>query len=319
MSIFDITAQIDLLDELLKRYCMNINKLNQKYAMGELITFKVGQGGLPVAVINNEFAQAEVSIYGAHVLKYQPNGQKDLLWMSPQSIYEVGKPIRGGIPLCFPWFGPHILDSTKPQHGFARLLTWEIISTTVFFEEKTQLVLGLESNDRTKELWPYDFKAQLKVDVGEKLEVTLSYTNMGAQSFICSDALHTYFNVSDIATVKIAGLQGVTYYKGFEKEATGKQAEPYLQIKQEENRRYIKHSGECIIDDAGLNRKIYVSKKGSNVTVVWNPWENARNIPDMPDDGYKTMICVEAVNAYEDVATVDPGKTFSVSTTIWVE
>lgn len=296
---------------------MNINELNQKYAIAGQLEFKHGQ--VPIAVIKNTFATAEISLYGAHVLKYQPADQQDLLWMSANSMFEDGKPIRGGIPVCFPWFGPHVSDSSKPQHGFARLLTWEVLSAATLPNGGTQLILGLESTAHTKDIWPYDFKAQLKVEVGKSLDVALSYTNTGAQPFICSDALHTYFKVSDIANVKIAGLQGLIYYKGFEKEATGKQVEPYLQIKQEENRRYIRHSGECIIDDAGFNRKIYVSKKGSNVTVVWNPWENAKNIVDMPDDGYKTMVCVEAVNAYEDVATVEPGKTFSVGTKMWVE
>ena len=114
-------------------------------------------------------------------------------------------------------------------------------------------------------------------------------------------------------------MQGTTYYKGFEKEASGNQTERYLQIQQEENRRYTGHASECIIEDSGFNRKVHVSKKGSNVTVVWNPWESARNITDMPDDGYKTMVCVEAVNAYDDVVTVEPGQSFGISTKIWVE
>ena len=298
---------------------MNINELNQKHAIAGHLEFKPGQGGLPVAVIKNKYAFAEISVYGAHVLKYQPVGQKDLLWMSANSMFEESKPIRGGIPICFPWFGPHASDSSKPQHGFARLITWKVISASVLSDGSTQLLLDLESNTYTKEIWPHEFKAEMKIEIGSALNVTLTYTNTGNQTFVCSDALHTYFNISDVANIKISGLQGTTYYRGFEKEATGKQQEQYLQIQQEENRRYINHSAECIIEDTGFNRKIHVTKKGSNVTVVWNPWENAKNIPDMPDDGYKTMICVEAVNSYDDAATVASGKSFSVSTKIWIE
>ncbi|HEY4787843.1 MAG TPA: D-hexose-6-phosphate mutarotase [Bacteroidales bacterium] len=298
---------------------MIINELNQKYAIPGHVEFKDGKGGLPTAFIKNKLAEAEVSLYGAHVLKYQPEGQKDVLCISANSIFEDGKPIRGGIPVCFPWFGPHATDSTKPQHGFARLLTWSVLSTTALANGSTQLMLELESNSHTKSIWPFSFRAEMKIVVGRSLEVTLTYTNTGTEAFVCSDALHTYFNISDVTNTKIHGLKGTVYYKGFEKEPTGKQSEDLLMIKQEENRRYINHSAECIIEDNGFNRKIHVAKKGSNVTVVWNPWENAKNIPDMPDDGYKSMVCIEAVNTYDDVVKVIPGKSFSVSTEIRVE
>ena len=298
---------------------MTINELNQKYAIAGQLDFRHGQGNLPTAFIKNKFATAEISIYGAHVLKYQPITQKDVLWMSSDSCFEEGKPIRGGIPVCFPWFGPHVNDSSKPQHGFARLLTWSVISAKGLSNGATELLLELDSNSYTRQLWLCEFRAQVKIEVGPSLEVTLSYHNTGNQSFVCSDALHTYFNISHVDNIKISGLQGTTYYKGFEKEASGKQTERYLQIQQEENRRYTGHASECIIEDSGFNRKVHVSKKGSNVTVVWNPWESARNITDMPDDGYKTMVCVEAVNAYDDVVTVESGQSFSISTKIWVE
>jgi len=298
---------------------MTIAELNQKYAIPGHIEFANGKGGLPTAIIKNKLAFSEVSLYGAHVLKYLPNHEKDILWMSENSLFEEGKPIRGGIPICFPWFGPHATDTAKPQHGFARLLNWDVLASSALPNGSTQLKLGLTNSPFTDALWPYAFQAQVTIEVGASLDVTLSYTNTGNETFVCSDALHTYFNISDVKSVRIQGLSGVTYFKGFEKEATGKQLEEVLQIRQEENRRYINHSGDCIIEDAGLKRKIHVSKKGSNVTVVWNPWESARNIPDFPDEGYKTMVCVEAVNTYNDVVTVTPGKSFSVSTKIWVQ
>lgn len=298
---------------------MNLAEVKQQHTIPGHIDFVYGRGGLPTAIIKNQFAYAEVSLYGAHVLKYEQKRQKDLLWMSDISLFEEGKPIRGGIPVCFPWFGPHVTDADKPQHGFGRLLTWNVLKTSLTEDETVQLHLGLSDSVYTKELWAYPFKAEMIIKVGTSLDVTLTYFNTGTETFICSDALHTYFNISDVANTKILGLSGVTYYKGFEKEATGKQTEQALQIQQEENRRYVNHPGECIIEDTGFNRKIHVSKTGSNVTVVWNPWENAKNIADIPDNGYKTMVCLEAVNAYSDVAIVAPGKSFSVSTKIWVE
>jgi len=298
---------------------MNINELNQKFAIPGHIGFVKSRGALPTAIIRNKFAASEVSLYGAHVLKYQPKDQKDILWMSENSFFEEGKPIRGGIPICFPWFGPHATDSTKPQHGFARLLTWDVLGASALSNGSTQLRLGLSSTPSTMALWPFSFQAEIIIEVGASLEVALQYTNTGNETIFCTDALHSYFNISDVANTKIHGLKGILYYKGFEKVATGKQIEEDLQIRQEENRRYINHSADCIIEDSGFKRKIHVSKKGSNVTVVWNPWENAKNIADILDDGYKTMVCVEAVNTYTDIATVIPGENFRVSTKIWAE
>jgi len=109
---------------------VDLASLKKKYGIPGKIEFTLGQGGLPVAIITNEFAKATVSIYGAHVLSYRPKGQEEVLWMSSLSTFEEGSPIRGGIPICFPWFGPHESDPKKPQHGFARLHMWKVSETT---------------------------------------------------------------------------------------------------------------------------------------------------------------------------------------------
>jgi len=194
-----------------------------------------------------------------------------------------------------------------------------VVSTSVTPDGSTQLILGLSHSEFTKSFWPYLFQAEISILVGKSLEVSLQCTNTGSETFTCSDALHTYFNIRNISDIKIKGLHGFEYFNGFEQIASGKQTDNDLEICQEENRRYINHSTDCIIKDSGFNRNIHVSKKGSNVTVVWNPWENAKSIPDIPDDGYKTMICVETANAYSDKITVDPGKSFRVTTKIYVE
>ncbi len=297
---------------------MDIQTLNSKYALAGQLTFTEGKGFFPMAVIENQFAKCEVSLYGAQVLSYQPKGQQDLLWMSDASMFQAGKAIRGGIPICFPWFGPHETDTQKPMHGFARLLTWNVTETSTLVNGATQLKLNLNNKPVTLEMWPFPFEAEVVVVVGDTLEVTLSYSNSGNKTFVCSDALHTYFNVSDIANVSIAGLTGTKYFVGPDKDKVYTQTEQLLTIQKEENRRYIDHTGHCIIEDTGYNRKIRVVKKGSKVTVVWNPWDGAKNMADMLPDGYKTMICVEAVNAYNNMVSVNPGQSFSVSTIIGV-
>ncbi|MDP4207961.1 MAG: D-hexose-6-phosphate mutarotase [Bacteroidota bacterium] len=298
---------------------MTINELNEKFAISG-VSFFSGKGELPMVKIDNQYAHVVISLYGAHVISYQPKGQQDVFWMSEVSDFEAGKPIRGGIPVCFPWFGPHATDSTKPQHGFGRLLTWNVKEVISLASGETQIRLGLQSSDASKKYWSFDFSAEFTVIVGSKIDVTLSYTNTGSETFVVSDALHTYFNVSDIAKIGITGLTGTKFYDYTEKEVPLKtDSLSSLPIAKEENRRYIDTAADCIITDEGFGRKIRMAKRGSNTTVVWNPWTNAKNIADIPDEGYKNYVCVEATNACNDLITLGPKQSFCISTIISVE
>lgn len=300
---------------------MSTNELNQRYAIEGHIEFNE-ENGFVAAKVANSLARATISLYGAQVQSYQPKGQKEVLWMSPQCVFEKGTPIRGGIPICFPWFGPNPEDGSKPAHGFARLSTWDVVKTAALPSGETEVVFELKNSSYTEGLWPFSFTASLSVVVGKKLEVTLCYTNTdNDQSFTVSDALHSYFNVSDIDNISIDGLSGCRYYNGFEKEPTHVQNEATLTITStsEENRRYIGHSATCTITDAAWNRKIGVEKRGSEVTVVWNPGEvTTKTMGDIPNDGYHSFACVEAVNAYSDSVVLQPGQSHSITTIIGI-
>jgi glucose-6-phosphate 1-epimerase len=299
---------------------MDIQQLNTKFGIYGHISFESGNGNLTVAKISNAHATAVVSLYGAHVQSYIPNDQKEVLWMSPKSAFEQGKAIRGGIPVCFPWFGPHGTDTQKPMHGFARLSIWEVLKTSELVNGDTLLVLGLQANAYTKSLFPFEFTAQVEIVVGKKLDVTLIYKNTGNEPLVCSDALHSYLNISNVANIGISGLKSHSYYAGFAKTPDHKQEEEILPIAQEENRRYINHTADCVIADKGYNRKIRVAKRGSKVTVVWNPWEaTAKTMADIPDDGYLSFVCVEAANYYDNSITLAPSEGYSIATTISVE
>lgn len=298
---------------------MTISALNQQFGIKDHLDFFEGTGSLPCVKINNEYATCILFLYGAHVLSFIPAGQPDLLWMSDTSAFELGKAIRGGIPLCFPWFGPHASDSNKPQHGFARLSEWEVKSTQQLQNGSTELVLTLNENEETLLLWPFLFEAELRVVVGSAFVISLQIKNTGDKTFTYTDAMHTYFNISDLANLQIAGLAGTSWYNGFASETTVQQEE-ILSITTEENRRYINHETDCVITDAGYQRNIIVSKTGSKVTVVWNPYkETAKSIGDMPDDGYNTFICVEAANAYTDAVVLEPGQMHTISQTFSVQ
>lgn len=298
---------------------MNYSEINAKYALPGQLEFVKGTGDLPLARITNSYAKADISLYGAQVLSFIPKGQKDILWMSPQCIYELGKPMRGGIPVCFPWFGSYAGDSLKPAHGFARLLTWDVTETSALKNGATRLILGLKNNAATMAIWPFSFSARMIFEIGEKLDVTLCCTNTGSDVFSFSEALHSYFSISDITQTGIMGLKDCDYYAGFSMDATIRQQEDVLKIAKEENRRYINHTGDCTLTDPAWNRSIQVAKKGSNVTVVWNPWiETAKTMPDIPVTGYRNFICIEAVNAYDATVTLKPGESHCISAILGV-
>jgi glucose-6-phosphate 1-epimerase len=295
---------------------VDIDELDDRFGIEGELGFSEADGDMVSVTIFNKYADVEICLYGAQVMRFIPHGSFDVLWVSSESFFEEGKPIRGGIPICFPWFGPHSIDPSKPMHGFARLMNWEVVETSSIETGETMVCLQLCSSEETKQYWPFDFCAKLTVVVGKALEIKLNITNTGDQDFEYSAALHSYFNVSGIENINIKGLQGVSYYNGFENELNT-QEEELLEIHQEENRRYVDTESDCVINDPIFNQAIRVSKKGSKVTVVWNPGEEtASKMEDMPDDGYEAFVCVETVNAYNDTIKLSAGEDHTTATII---
>jgi glucose-6-phosphate 1-epimerase len=295
---------------------MTISTLNEQFGKSKQIEFSTTKGDLPIVTLTNQYATAAVSLYGAQVLSYIPKGEPDVLWMSNKSLFQEGKAIRGGIPICFPWFGPNPSDSKKPQHGFARLSSWAVKTATITAEGTISITLQLKDSAATKALWAFSFTAEIIVTIDTKLTLTLRCTNDDDKPFDYSDALHSYFNVSDIDNITIEGLKNATYFPaGID---TGiEQHEELLAITKEENRRYLNHTQTCIVADKGYKRKIIVGKSGSKTTVVWNPGaDTTKTMSDMSPDGYKTFICVEAANAFNDLIKLSPGEQFNLTTII---
>lgn len=294
-----------------------IEQLNSNFGIADKVSFVNGKGGLVFANINTHHATAQLSLYGAQLLSFVPHASNDILWMSERSVFAAGKAIRGGIPLCFPWFGPHAADKTKPQHGFARLQNWQVKQVKES-GEAIVIALQLEPSEQSLALWPHQFIAVAQFVIGADLEVTLTVTNTGDQSFEYSDALHTYFNISSIDSIAVEGLQGAGYYDGFEMELKTQNPQ-LLYFNTETNRRYVNTTADCIIHDKGFNRTIQVKKNGSKVTVVWNPGEETtKTMGDMLPDAYKTFVCVEPANAYAGIDMIElaPGQSHTLSTTI---
>ncbi|MEM7126118.1 MAG: D-hexose-6-phosphate mutarotase [Chloroflexota bacterium] len=285
-----------------------IEQYNQQFLIEGHIHFEVGQGGLAKAVIRNSVAQAEVYLQGAHVTSFQPIGSEPVLWLSEDSLFQAGKAIRGGIPVIWPWFGPHPTEETKPQHGFARIMSWSIREARALSQGETLLRLGLSSSTETRAIWPQDFDLTLDITVGVALTVALTAHNQGRESIEVSGALHTYFRVDDVGYIQVEGLESRSYLDKVTGYNRKHQVGPIL-IDQEVDRIYLETEDECQIVDPLMKRQIHIDKAGSCSTVVWNPWqERAQQMSDFPDDGYKTMVCVETANAAEDVRQIEPGE-----------
>ena len=298
---------------------MTIEMLNEKFGINSVANFYTGQGGLNMLSITNQYGAASISLYGGQLLSYTPAEEKDLLWLSKKSLFENGKAIRGGVPVCFPWFGPHPEDKTKPQHGFARLQEWEVINVISNEDGATQVSIQLTENPGSLALWPFPFNATLDFTIGKSMEIKLTVVNTGTAAFEYSDALHSYYNISDIDSIKIKGLHEATYYDGFDMELKVQDAASLHFEAAETNRRYVNHFADCIIHDDGFKREIIAGKTGSKVTVVWNPAEAvSANMGDMATDGYKTFVCVEPANAYLgiDMIVLQPGESHTLTATM---
>lgn len=297
----------------------DLNALNQRYSLSDQLRFKEGPGGLVVAEIANAYAEAVIALQGAHVMTYQPRGQEPVLWLSKQAKFAPGKSIRGGVPVCWPWFGPHPAESSFPAHGYARTVMWEVLETAVLNEGGTQIKFGLAETESTRAQWPHFSPVQLIVTVGKALSIELVTRNNGSAPLIIGEALHTYFHISDVADMAIHGLDNAGYLDKVENFARKRQQGAIL-IESEVDRVYLNTEADCLIEDRGLNRRIRIAKKGSRSTVVWNPWvEKADKMGDFGPEGHRGMVCVETANAVDNVVTVAPGDSHSLLAVISVE
>ncbi len=275
--------------------------------LGE-VAFVEGPNGLGLIEVKNSAGTATIALQGAQLLSWAPVGEKPVIWLSGKANYLKGKSVRGGIPICWPWFGPHPEEPSHPAHGFARNLDWEVAGTKSL-TDATQVVLRLIPNEIS---WPYPSELECRIKVGRTLEMDLITRNAGLEPFTMGCALHTYFEVGDVRTVEILGLEE-TFYIDKVNGGKKRQSGP-VTVNSEVDRIYLDTASDCLIRDPGYNRTIRVEKEGSRSTVVWNPWmEKADKMGDLGDKGYLNMLCVESCNAADDVVTVPPGKSHRLS------
>ncbi|MGF1644422.1 MAG: D-hexose-6-phosphate mutarotase [Thiotrichales bacterium] len=292
--------------------------LNEKFSIPGVAEFTVGAHGAVVANISNAGGSASIARQGAQLLSWAPTGQAPVVWLSPAARFTAGKSLRGGTPVCWPWFGAHSTDASKPAHGFARNLDWRVVEVTAL-GAATRVVLSFVPEAEQHALWPYAAELKLAITVGSRLRMELSTHNTGTKPLTLTQALHTYFHVGDIGSVAVEGLEGKAFIDRVQGDARRNQQGP-ITIDSEVDRIYLDAPGEVAIVDRALDRRILIGKQNSNSYVVWNPWaEKGAKFGDMGDDGYRRMLCVETTNAWDDTVTVAPGETITLSTEYRVE
>lgn len=259
---------------------------------------------------------------GAHLVTWRPrHTPHPVLFVSARSAFRHGKAIRGGVPLCFPWFGPKDGDPAAPQHGFARTREWTLERAESTSGGTIDLAFTLASDATTRAAWPHDFAAGLSVRADEALALALEVRNTGAAPLTFGAALHTYLAVSDVRQIAIRGLEHTDYLDkvGGRTQRRREGADP-IRFTGEVNRVYLDTTATCIVDDPGWGRRIHVAKSGSRSTVIWNPWtDTARTMADLGEDAWPGFVCVETCNAADDTITLAPGATHVLGADIRVE
>jgi len=286
---------------------MNFSELSEYEIENELWFVEI-EHGFTYIEINNSKAHATVSTYSGQVLSYRPKSQQhDLLFVSDKAYYEEGKAIKGGIPVCWPWFGPDPDDQGRPAHGFVRNRQWGVTASESLADGSTRVVLSLVDSDDTREIWPHPFRLDIEITVGDSLRVALLTKNTGDKSVTISQALHSYFQVGDISKVRVLGLDGTDYLDKVDGSARKTQVGP-VTINGEVDRIYTGVTGEQVIEDEALGRKIHITSRGCSTAVVWNPWADiAASMGDLDDGDYRKMICVESANAGPETIAIDAG------------
>ena len=263
--------------------------------------------------IKNRQAEAKIALQGAHVFHYKANNKSDLLWLSKTALFKEAKAIRGGIPICFPWFGPHQTDNSLPQHGFARTSLWKPVVEDELDADRTHVQLQLTSTKESLKLWPYDFDIRLDIVVGSELTLTLTVINTDTKPFEISTALHTYFKVSNIDNVSVEGLDENEYIDSLTNESHFQKG--VVKIEKEVDRVYYNITKPIILHDKF--QSLTINQRGSNSLVVWNPWiEKSKGMSDMLDDGYKNMLCLETGNVGKDARVLQAGERHALTLTI---
>ena len=281
-------------------------------------TEQIAAHGLKALRLRASGSEALVYLQGAHVASFRTSEHGELLWLSAQALYAPGKAIRGGVPLCFPWFGAHASRTDLPAHGFARTHEFQFEGSETR-GDSVLAELSLTSSAETRSLFPHAFKARLRLCVGRELSLAFEVENTGADPFDYELALHTYLGVSDVRSVEVAGLSGARYDDKVNGARAVLQGDEPLRLVTETDRVYDSKARVSVLD-VGRTRRLVIDKTCSGTSVVWNPWvDKAKRMSDFGDDEWPHMLCVEAANTGPHRITLLPESRHTTTTIISAE
>lgn len=285
----------------------NIEDLDRQFGIPGTAQVVAGNGGLAKVRIISQSCTGEIYLHGGHVTSWIPANDSEVLFLSTQSRWQDGKAIRGGVPVCFPWFRGKTDDPAAPAHGFVRTKAWELESIR---ETTDGIVVSVvtASDESTQRWWPGDFRLVHLATFGSKLALELDVVNTGTSPLRFEEALHSYFWVADISSARVRGLDGVQYLDDLDSNRENSQHGDIV-VTSPIDRAYLDTAGAVVIDDFAMRRQINLQKENSLTTVVWNPWqEGAQALGDLGADEWRQMLCVEASNVMGYAVMLAPGQ-----------
>jgi glucose-6-phosphate 1-epimerase len=284
-----------------------IAALDRRFGIPGIARVVEGNGRLAKVVIATCDTGGEMYLHGAQVTSWHPPGAEEVLFVSSESRWEAGRAIRGGVPICFPWFADKADDPTAPAHGFVRTTAWHLESI-VQAGDAVSVSMFTESNEHTKRWWPADFRLVFRATFGSALTLELVVTDTGATSFRFEEALHSYFRVRHIDKAQLLGLNTVQYLDKTDLNRKKTQQGP-IAIVSETDRVYLNTKAAIALVDHSLRRRLGVAKENSFTTVVWNPWvDKAKALADFGDAEWTQMVCIETSNVSDFAVELAPGQ-----------
>jgi glucose-6-phosphate 1-epimerase len=294
-----------------------LDELDRRFGIPGIARVCEGRGGLLRVQITSPHCEGEMYLHGAHVTSWKPVGHDEILFLSSKSHWQDGQAIRGGIPICFPWFRAKTDDPKAPAHGFVRTKSWQLESI-VQQEEGIVVTMFTESDHETHRWWPADFHLVYRVTFGSELRLRLACTNTGSEALRFEEALHTYNGVAEIASVRLHGLDTAHFLDNTDSNREKSQLGDVAITSQTDNA-FMNTQNAVEVRDPKLRRQIRLEKDGSNTTVVWNPWrEGAAGLRDLGEGEWTQFLCVEASNILADAASLAPGAQHKITAVLSV-
>jgi glucose-6-phosphate 1-epimerase len=294
-----------------------LTALTSRFAIPGIAEIVEGNGSLSKVRITSATCTGEMYLHGAHVTSWAPHEAGEVLFVSEATRWQDGQPIRGGVPICFPWFGSKEREPTAPAHGFVRTSAWQLESIE-HRDAAVTVSMFTESSPLTRRWWAADFRLVHRVTFGATLTMELIVSNTGNDPLRFEEALHSYHRVGDIAEVRVRGLDQQVYRDKTDAYREKPQHGDIV-IRAETDRMYLNTSGTIELEDAALRQRTTIAKQHSQTTVVWNPWiERARALPDLRDDEWPRFICIEPSNVAASAVELAPGEQHVMAVSISV-